>query len=83
MRVHRQMLYSLGFSKASDKVCHKYLLHKLYHYGIHRNLLAWIKDFLSNRIHCVVLYDKQSQSAAVTSGVPQGTVPHPCFSYVL
>ena len=73
----------LDFSKAFNKACHKYLLHKLYHYGIHGNLLAWIKNFLSNRTHCVVLDGKQSQPAAVTSGVSQGTVLAPllflCF----
>ena len=36
----------LDFSKSSDKVCHKYLLHKLYHYGNCGNLLAWLKNFL-------------------------------------
>ena len=58
------------FSKAFDKVCHKYLLHKLYHYGFQGNLLAWLKNFLSNRIKCVVLDGKQSQPVVVTSGLP-------------
>ena len=73
----------LDFAKAFNKVCHKYLLHKLYHYGIHENLLAWLKNFLSNRTQCVVLDGKQCQPVAVTSGVPQGTVLAPllflCF----
>ena len=73
----------LDFSKAFDKVCHKYLSHKLYHYGMCGNLLAWLKNFLSNRTQCVVLDGKQSQSAAVTSGLPQGAVLAPllflCF----
>ena len=47
------------------------------------NLLAWLKNFLSNRTQCVVLDGKQSQPAAVTSGLPQGAVLAPllflCF----
>ena len=70
----------LDFSKAFDKVCHKYLLHKLYHYGIHGNLLAWPKNFLTNRTQCVVLDGKQSQPAAVTSGIPHRTVLAPLLS---
>ena len=57
----------LDFSKTFNKVC------KLYHYGIRGNLLAWLNNFLSNRIQWVVLDDKQSQPTVVTSGLPQGT----------
>ena len=69
----------LDFSKTFDKVCHKYLLHKLYHYRIRGNLLTWLENFLSNRIQGVVLDGKQGQPVAVTSGVPQGTVLAPLF----
>ena len=37
-------------------------------------MLAWLNNFLLNRIQWVVLDDKQSQPAVVTSGLPQGTV---------
>ena len=33
----------LDFSKASNRVSHHHLLHKLDQYGIHRDVLDWIK----------------------------------------
>ncbi|XP_072043075.1 uncharacterized protein [Amphiura filiformis] len=48
----------LDFSKAFDVVPHKRLLHKLSHYGIGGNTLAWIEDFLSNRSQRVLLEGK-------------------------
>ena len=73
----------LDFSKAFDKVSHQHLFHKLAHYGIRGNLLDWIKHFIFQRSQCVVIEGQQSGSAAITSGVPQGTVLAPllflCF----
>ena len=62
---------------------HQHLFHKLHHYSIRGNLLAWIKSFVSNRVQQVVVDGQQSNLAAVSPGVPQGTVLAPllflCF----
>ena len=65
---------ALNFSKAFDKVPHQRLLYKLHYYGIRNHLLTWIKQFLSNRIQCVILDGQESSFSIVSSGVPQGTV---------
>ena len=64
----------LDFAKAFDKVPHKKLCHKLASYGIKGPVLEWISDFLSNRTQKVLVGGQISESTAVLSGVPQGTV---------
>jgi hypothetical protein len=67
----------LDFSKAFDKVSHKHLLHKLEYYGIKGKTLGWIEAFLSERKQSVSVNGDHSSPAAVTSGVPQGSVLGP------
>ena len=67
----------LDFAKAFDKVQHKRLLSKLEALNIKGEILAWIKAWLSNRKHRVVLNGKQSDWCAVPCSVPQGSVLGP------
>ena len=45
----------LDFSKAFDKVALEKLLLNLHDYGIRRDSLKWIKDFLDNQKQAVVI----------------------------
>lgn len=61
------------FSKAFDRVCHKYLIAKLEQIGVHSSLLNWITSYLIGRKQFVQLSGWKSRQFDVTSGVPQGS----------
>ena len=64
---------ALDISKASDRVWHADLLHKLKSDGISGQIFGLISSFLSNRRLRVVLDGKCSQEYPVNAGVPQGS----------
>ena len=64
-------------SKAFDRVWHEGLIFKLKQYGISNNLLAFLKNYLSDRKQSVILNDITSTSLPLTAGVPQGSVLGP------
>ena len=72
----------LDISKAFDKVWHDGLIHKLKSNGISGNLLAFFKDYISNRHQRVVLNGTMSDWANISAGVPQGSVLGPLLFLV-
>ena len=69
----------LYFSKAFDNVNHQTLLLKLANLGISFQVTAWIDAFLTDRVQRVAVDGDESDEAAVTSGVPQGSVLGPAL----
>lgn len=63
----------LDFAKAFDKVDHERMMVKLAAAGVDGKLLAWIRDWLSNRYQRVVVDGEASEWLPVDSGLPQGT----------
>ena len=72
---------AFNIPKAFDRVWHAGLLHKLKSYGIPGQIFGLISSFLSNSWFRVVLDGKSSQEYAVNTGVPQGSILGPHFSY--
>ena len=68
-------LIRLDYNKAFDKVHHEKLLYKLHFYGIRGETLFWIKSFLDNRSHYVVINGSLSKRIPVS----QGSVIGPLF----
>ena len=69
-------------AKAFDRVPHEKLLYKLEMLGLRNPLLAWIKDYLTNRRHRVIIEGTASDWKRVTSGVPQGSIIGPILFLV-
>ncbi|KAF2352091.1 Reverse transcriptase domain, partial [Trinorchestia longiramus] len=70
-------LVYLDFQKAFDKVPHERLMAKVEVHGIRGKYSRWIRNLLTGRTQRVVIHDETSDSALVTSGVPQGSVLGP------
>ena len=57
-------------SKAFDRVWHKGLLRKLESIGIRGSLLSWVKNYLYERKHRVVINNSTSSWRDINAGVP-------------
>ena len=71
------LLLLIDFSKAFDMVEHSILLKKLINVGIRGNAYKWFESYLSGRKQFVSSNNCESDSLALTYGVPQGSILGP------
>ena len=64
----------INIKKAFDTVPHRRLLLKLQAYGFGGEILAWIKDFLTDRRQKVMVNGEKSDWQEITSGIPQSVL---------
>ena len=64
----------LDLSKAFDSLDHKLLLTKLKAYGLDRNSVTFMKNYLTNRLQCCKINNSFSEWGKVLNGVPQGSI---------
>ena len=67
----------IDYCKAFDMVDHSILLQKLQLYGLDIKSLAWFRSYLDDSRQLVSMGDKESPTACVRHGVPQGSILGP------
>ena len=73
----------LDVRKAFDSVSHQKIIYKLRKYGIGGSLLAWIQNFLSNRVQRVKVGNAYSSPCTPSSGLAQGSILGPWLFLVI
>ena len=71
----------LDFSKAFDTIDHNMLIAKLHYFGFSEGSLSFVRSYLTDRFHCVLIKQGDSINKSgyqqLGAGVPQGSILGP------
>jgi hypothetical protein len=67
----------IDFSKAFDTIDYPILLSKLSYLGLSSETLQWFRSYLSERTQAIAIDNIISDTAPITTGVPQGSILGP------
>ena len=65
----------IDLPKVFDTVNHQILIQKLIHFGLHKDTVEWIGEYLSRRTQKTFANSKLSSGRPITCGVLQGSIP--------
>ena len=67
----------IDLRKAFDTVNHKILLNKLQNFGLHKNTISWLENYLSQRYQTCFANNVNSTPRLLKCGVPKGSILGP------
>ena len=71
------LILLINFKKAFDSISHTFIYNSLKTLGLGREIICWVRTFLTNRNTKILLGGHLTDSIPLEQGVPQGDIISP------